>query len=128
MNNPDQSQYQERREFQRHPSDLRVQLIRSDTVPMQLHTVELSMGGMHVECDRAQAQLLAPPDIGDGQQFTARVLLSAPGIDGRALTLSAVVKSVVELGNDRYRIGLHFEKFFGKSYRLLEDFVRALEN
>lgn len=128
MSNPDRLLPEERRADPRHLADLRVQLIRNDTFPMQLHTVELSMGGMHIECDREQAQLLAPPDVGSGQQFTARILLSAAGIDRRALTLSAEVISVVELGPDHYRVGLHFAQFFGKSYALLGEFITMLES
>ena len=128
MNSPDMIHNGERRAHSRHMADMRVQLLRNDTLPMQLHTVELSMGGMHVECDREQAQLLAPPDIGEGQQFTARVLISVPGLERRTLTLTATVKTVVELGRDRYRVGLHFLRFFGKSHQLLSEFVTALEN
>jgi hypothetical protein len=128
MSNSSQSQVEERRTNTRHPAGLRVQLLRNDTIPVQLHTVELSMGGMHIECDREQAQLLAPPDIGEGRQFTARILLSVPGSARRALTLSAVVKTVVQLGPDHYRIGLYFERFFGKSRESLADFILMLEN
>lgn len=128
MSNPDLLLSEERRADPRHLADLRVQLLRNDTFPMQLHTVELSMGGMHIECDREQAQLLAPPDVGSGQQFTARISLLAPGIDRRALTVSAEVKSVVELGPDHYRVGLHFVQFYGKSHALLSEFITRLES
>ena len=128
MKRRNQSQLEERREYTRYPADLRVQLLRSDTIPIQLHTVELSEGGMHVECDRAQAQLLAPPSIGEGQQFTARIMLIEPGMKRRALTLSAIVKTTQELGQDHYRVGLHFDRFFGKSRVLLDEFILALKN
>lgn len=128
MNSPDAIHNEERRAHSRHMADLRVQLIRNDTIPMQLHTTELSMGGMHIECDLKQAQLLAPPDIGEGQQFTARIMVWAPGMERCTLTLTAAVKTVVELSPDRYRVGLHFLRFFGKSHQLLSTFITALEH
>ncbi len=94
-------------------------------MPLQLSTSELSMGGMHLECDSAKALLLAPPGIGAGQQFTTRVILSTRDARRKALTLSAMVKSVIQTGKDHYRVGLHFVQFFGKSHELLESFIEA---
>lgn len=127
MSLTDNLQPGERRAHARHLADLHVQLIRSDTLPMRLHTVELSMGGMRVECDQAKAQLLAPPDIGEGRRFTARLVLSTPKLEHRTLTLSATVKSVQEVAHDHYRIGMRFLKFFGKSHALLDEFIAALK-
>ena len=121
---PDQTK--ERRADSRHSVKLSVQLIRSDTIPLQLRAVELSMGGMHIECDQAKAQLLAPPGVGEGRRFTTRVLLSNPDSKRRALTLSAIVKSVIETGKDHYRVSLHFVRFFGKSHNLLENYIAEL--
>jgi hypothetical protein len=127
MNHSNTNKTEERRSYPRHMTDLRVQLLRRDRLPMLVHTVELSLGGMHIESDRAQAQLLAPPDTRESQEFTARISLSAPGVERRVLTLNVVVSSSVELGEDRYRVGLCFLNFFGKSRESLADFISALE-
>ncbi len=116
----------ERRAEPRHRAKLSVELIRGDTVPLRSQTVGLSMGGLHLKCDRLKAQLLAPPDIGVGRQFTTRVVLSAPGMKTRALTSSAIVKSVVKTGQDQYRVGLHFERIFGKGRDLLGTYISQL--
>lgn len=120
----------ERRDHPRYPAELRVQLIRSDTVPLTLKTLSLSAGGMDAECDRSTAQLLAPPAGGDGRRetgrsFTARIRLPRGTPGGRALTLRAEVVEAQALDEDRYRVGLRFTFFFGRSRDLLQRFLEA---
>lgn len=118
----------ERRVHARHLTRLRVQLIRNDTLPQRVRTVELSKGGMHIETDRATCQLLVPPQTSpEGvRPFTARII--PPEHDGSSHTMTVQVEviSVKELDDDLFRVGLHFTCFFGKSRELLSQMIDSL--
>lgn len=121
---------QERREYQRHATTLRVQMFRSDTKPLSARTASLSLGGLHIECDRHQAQLIAPPG-GSGQpaagrQFTVRILSVPNQSESKTLTVTTDVTEIVPLADDVYRVGLRIDRFYGKSRQVLEDYLNSL--
>ena len=120
---------QERRVYPRHATSLRVQMFRSDTKPLSARTASLSLGGLHIECDRQQAQLIAPPADQDitARQFTVRILSVPSNSEAKTLTVTTGVTEIVPLADDTYRVGLRIDRFYGKSRQVLEDYLHSLE-
>ena len=125
------AQQGDRRTDLRYPAALTVQMISSETVPINARTSGLSIGGMHIECDRQLAQLMVPPavteDNGPGRQFTARISAKTNGNTAKTITIVTGAIGITAVDDDVYRVALRFEHYYGKSKQVLQEFLDSLE-
>jgi hypothetical protein len=115
----------ERRQYPRYNVELRVQLIGSGMLPMHVRTVDMSISGMHFDCDRTTAQHLYPPGeiAAPGKLYTARFRISDTGNGAKPLTLVARVIDVQEHADGFYRVHMQFSRFGGQSRARLESYL-----
>ncbi len=120
----------ERRHNLRYKLQLRVQLIGGGMLPMQVKTSDVSIAGLHFDCDTWTAQHLQPPgepaSPANGKQFTARFPLPLDG-GGKMLTLLVRVISVQRISQDKFRANVRFVQFGGKSHVLLQEYLETLD-
>lgn len=126
------NQQYERREYRRYSAALTVQMLSSETVPLNVRTSGLSLGGMHIECDRQLAQLMVPPAGITGEQeptrqFTARISAKTKGNSVSTITISTGPVAITEVDDDQYRVSLRFDRYYGKSRQVLEEFLNSLD-
>jgi len=119
---------EDRRQYPRYNVELRVQLIGSGMLPMHVRTVDISVTGIHFDCDRTTAQHLLPPGEtrAPSKLYTARFRIPSTTNGSKPLTVMAQVIDVQENENGTYRVNMHFARFGGQSRAKLESYLEGL--
>lgn len=121
----------ERRQYERYNVELRMQVIGREMLPLHVHANDLSLAGMHFNCDRWTAQHLMPPGEtavpANAKSFTVRCRLPGNGEKPKTLTLMTKVISVQRLAQDEYRVNMRFERFGGNSQAMLQEYLSTLK-
>jgi hypothetical protein len=122
------SRKEDRRQYPRYNVELRVQLIGSGMLPMHVRTVDISVIGMHFDCDRTTAQHLLPPGetMAPSKLYTARFRIPSAGNGSKPLTVVAQVIDVQERENGYFRVNMCFSRFGGQSRARLESYLEGL--
>lgn len=119
---------EDRRQYPRYNLELRVQLIGSGMLPMHVRTVDISVIGMHFDCDRTTAQHLLPPGetSAPSKPYTARFRIPSASNGSKPLTVVAQVIDVQEHEGGYYRVNMRFARFGGQSKAKLESYLASL--
>lgn len=122
------SRKEDRRQYPRYNVELRVQLIGSGMLPMHIRTVDISVIGMHFDCDRTTAQHLLPPGEtrAPSKLYTARFRIPSGTNGSKPLTVVAQVIDVQEHEDGSYRVNMRFSRFGGQSRAKLESYLEGL--
>lgn len=95
---------------------------------MHVRTVDVSLVGMHFDCDRTTAQHLMPPGettVPD-KLYTARFRIPSTSNGSKPLTVVAQVIDVQEREGGFYRVNMRFARFGGQSRAKLESYLSDL--
>jgi hypothetical protein len=119
---------EERRQYPRYNVELRVQLIGSGMLPMHVRTVDISVIGMHFDCDRTTAQHLMPPGetTAPDKLYTARFKLPSEANGSKTLTVVTQVIDVRPVEGGFFRVNMRFARFGGQSRSRLESYLSGL--
>lgn len=119
---------EDRRQYPRYNIELRVQLIGSGMLPMHVRTVDISVTGMHFDCDRTTAQHLLPPGEtrAPSKPYTARFRIPSVSNGSKPLTVVTQVIDVQEHEGGFFRVNMRFSRFGGQSRARLESYLAGL--
>lgn len=122
----------ERRNLRRHIVNLPIELVLADGTILPVQASNISAKGMQFRCDSWVADAIEPRGIQNHplDQIKLKAITDLPNMEKYRSRLYARCRIVVarRLSQDEYLIGLEFIDFENGSDKLLNLFIRRLEN